>query len=131
VVRYRKEDRVGIGRKQREIMASRKGESAGSVGSVARDGKVGKLKQEGQQSKLVTEEKADGKRMSFRLESSSEGEERLEEIKAELKTELRKRLKDLKEKLEKDIRDLKEEVKICKEYIEGHKNEEEMGEEMG
>jgi len=49
------------------------------------------------------EEKAGGKRMFFRIEGNREGEERLEKLKAEIKMELRKRLKDLKEKLEKGI----------------------------
>jgi len=44
-------------------MASRKGESAENVGSAAKDGKVGKLKQDGRQSKLITEEKAGRKRV--------------------------------------------------------------------
>jgi len=68
-------------------MASKKWESAGSAGSVARDGKVGKLIQEGRQSKLITEEKAGRKRVSFRIEGSKKGEERLEELKTELKIE--------------------------------------------
>jgi len=51
---YKRKDRVGIECWQREVMASRKGQIAGSVGNAARDGKIWKLKQDGRLSKLIT-----------------------------------------------------------------------------
>jgi len=105
-------------------MASKRDESTGCANGEAKDSKVGKLKHEGRQSKLVTEDNAGRKRVSFRIEGNKEGKERLCEIKVDLKTELRKRFKDLEDRLEKEIGELREEVKACKEYIEGHKNTE-------
>jgi len=107
-----------------EVMASKRGESAGSVSGGGKDGKAGKLKQEGQQHKLVAEDKAGGKRVTFRLGRRKEEEGRLEEIMEELKIQLRKRFKNLEERLEKEVGELREEVKACKEYVEGFKNAE-------
>jgi len=72
-----------------KIMASKRGESTGSVSRGVKDGKVGKLKQEGQQNKSVAEDKAG-----------------------------RKGFKDLEERLEKEVGELREEVKAFKEYVE-------------
>jgi len=81
-------------------MASKKGEGAGNAGSAIGVGKVGKLKQEGRQNRLVTEKKTGGKRVTFRLERDKNGEERSAELK-ESRKELRKKLKKLKEKWDK------------------------------
>jgi len=70
---------------------------------------------------LVTEDKVGGKKVSFRLDKDKKREERLEEIKMDLKTELRKRFKDLEDRLEKEVGELRRQVKTCKEWI-GHKN---------
>jgi len=48
----------------------------GSVSGGAKDGKVGKLKPEGQQSKLVAEDKAGGKGVIFRIGGNKEEEGR-------------------------------------------------------
>jgi len=57
-------------------MASKKREGAGSARSAIGIGKVGKLKQEERQSRLVTEEKIGEKKVTFRLERDKDEEER-------------------------------------------------------
>jgi len=98
-----------------EVMSSKRGESAGSACGGAKEIKVGKMKQEGRQSKLVTEDKVGGKRVSFRLDKDKEGEEKLEKIRMELKTELRKRFKELEDRVEKEKGEIRGEVRACKE----------------
>jgi len=59
-------------------MASRKGDCAGSASGTRCVGKVGKIRVEGRQSRLATEEKDGEKRVMFKLEDRKEETEEQE-----------------------------------------------------
>jgi len=92
-------------------MASKKGECAGSPSGGATS-KTRKVRVEGGQSRLVAEEKAGEKRVTFRLGSRKHDEEDYEmwkeEVLTEVRREIRKEFKELETRLEKRIEEFKE-----------------------
>jgi len=88
-------------------MAVRSTEGGKSATSV---GKLGKVKQDGKQKKLVTEEKEGGKRVSFRLECGKECEQRMEYLKEEI-------IKNTNEVIEKTTKGMEEERRKDRERI--------------
>jgi len=102
-------------------MADKKGESAGSSSGGAAIGKVGRLKTERRQSRLVTKGRVGEKRVTFRVKSDKSGEdgqERKTEILAEVSKVIKKELIEIEERLNKRLEELSEKVRVENEYIE-------------
>jgi len=95
-------------------MAGRKSNCAGSSRDGSTAGKAGKVKMEGRQSKLVTEDKVGEKRVTFKLERDMREEERQglkEELMTEVSREIKKEIKELETRLCKKIEELNEVTK--------------------
>jgi len=121
-------------------MASKKGDCAGSASGTRCVGKTGKVRVEGRQSRLATEEKDGGKRVTFKLEERKEetdkqevGSEGLTDIRAMIKQIIRREIKEnwkeQEDKLRKEIEELKTDVRKGEERVAYEKRK--MGDEMG
>jgi len=116
-------------------MASKKGDCAGSASGMRTVGKVGKVRIEGRQSRIATEEKEGGKRVTFELEERKEetdkqeaGSEGLTDIRAMInqivRREIKESLKEQEDKLRKELEELKADVRKGEERVEGLRKEE-------
>jgi len=116
-------------------MASKKGDCAGSVSGSRSVGKAGKVRVEGRQSRLATEEKDGGKRVTFKLEERKEetdkqegGSEGVTDIRAMInqivRREIKENLKEQEDRLRKEIEELKTDVRKGEERVEGLRKEE-------
>jgi len=110
-------------------MASKKGDCAGSGSGARNVGKAGKVRVDGRQCRLSTEEKDGGKRVTFKLEErkeeaveQEEGAVGLTDMKGMIKQMVRREIKDIlkeqEDKVRKEIEDLKVSVKRVEEKLE-------------
>jgi len=109
-------------------MANRKGDYARSASGAKCVGKVGKIRVEGRQSRLATEEKDRRKRITFKLgdrkketEKQEAGTKGLTDMKAMIRQivrrEIKENLKEQEDKLRKEIEELKVSVKKEEERV--------------
>jgi len=106
--------------KECKVMAARDTEGGKGATTV---GKVGRLKQDGKQRRLVMEDKEDGKRISFKLECGKECEQRMIVLKEEIMKVINKVREKAIKSLEEKKRKIKEMVKELEERIKGIEKE--------